>query len=421
MTNIAFIGLGAMGLRMAKRLAQAKGIELSVYDIVPEHAAEMKGSARVASSIADAIKGADGIFSVVPADRHTRAVVDEIAKTAAPGQTFVDFSTIGPSTIEHVGKQLGALKVDTISAGMTKSIGGATNGTLSLFMGGPAQISAKLKPAFDAIATDLMMVGSLGAAKALKLVNNMVVATLDIAITEALALAQQYGFAMKDVTDALHAKGGDSWPLHNHIIDHVLPNNLGPGFFSTRFLIKDMKLYTQFATEMKLPAHFTGLALAEYRGTAAHGMGDDYHMIVVRWLEKGAKIGERAKTPFASGGTRESVLNQIVGGVVAIQALVSAEAVRILGRMGVKAKDAAFFLESGSAGNDSLLGMVKALDGGKGAVTPSDILKDLEAVIGLADAADVPGAVFEVGRHMTLALLDRYGTEVDLWKAVIDK
>ncbi len=63
MTNIAFIGLGAMGLLMAKRLA-AKGIELSVYDIVLEHTAEMKGSARIATSIADAIKGADGIFSV---------------------------------------------------------------------------------------------------------------------------------------------------------------------------------------------------------------------------------------------------------------------------------------------------------------------------------------------------------------------
>ncbi len=115
------------------------------------------------------------------------------------------------------------------------------------------------------------------------------------------------------------------------------------------------------------------------------------------------------------------MLNRIVAGVVAVQALVSAEAVRILGRMGVKAKDAAFFLESGSAGNDSLRGMVKALDSGKGSVTPTAILKDLEAIVGLADAADVPGAVFEVGRHMTLALLDRYGADVDLWKTAIDK
>ncbi|MCB1485821.1 MAG: NAD(P)-dependent oxidoreductase [Bauldia sp.] len=419
MVKIAFVGLGAMGLRMANRLAQAKDVDLAVFDLVPEQVKKMEGSARLATSIGDVAKGADAIFSVVPADRHTRAVVDELVKVAEPGQTFVDFSTIGPATIEEVGDRLAAVNVGTISAGMTKSIGGATNGTLSLFMGGPAEVSEKLRPAFDAIATDLMMVGSLGAAKALKLVNNMVVATLDIAITEALALGQQYGITMKELTDAMIAGGADNWPLHNHIIDHVLPNDLGPGFFSTRFLIKDLKLYSEFSSSINLPAFFTALALSDYRGTAAHGMGDDYHMIVVRWFEQGAKVGERPVTALPAGEDKAAVIARIVAGVAAIQALVSAEAIRILGRKGVEAKDAAFYLDSGSAGNDSLRAMVRHLDGEAAAVTPSDVIKDLTSVIALCDAADVPGAVFEVGRQMAIGLIDRYGTEVDLWKCVI--
>jgi 3-hydroxyisobutyrate dehydrogenase-like beta-hydroxyacid dehydrogenase len=421
MVRVAFVGLGAMGLRMAHRLEQANGIDLSVYDINPEQAGKMKGKARVSESIADAAKGADVIFSVVPADRHTRAVVDQLAKAAEPGQTFVDFSTIGPATIEHVGKQLAALNVETISAGMTKSIGGATNGTLSLFLGGPKEIPAKLKPAFDAIATDLMMVGSLGAAKALKLVNNMVVATLDIAITEALTLGAQYGLSMKELSDAFAAGGADNWPLHNHIIDHVLTNNLGPGFFSTRFLIKDLKLYTEFSSSLNLPAYFTGVALSEYRGTTAHGFGDDYHMIVIRWLERGAKVGERPHTALPSGERRSAVIARIVNGVAAIQALVSAEAIRILERMGVKAKAAAFYLESGSAGNDSLRAMVRTLESGSGGVMPGGLLKDLESIIALADAADVPGVVFETGRHVAIGILDSHGTNTDLWRCVIGK
>jgi len=416
MTTIAFVGLGAMGLRMANRLAQAGGIDLAVFDLNPEQMHQMLGKARLATSIADAAEGADAIFSVVPADRHTRAVVDEYLLCAAAGQTYVDFSTIGPATIEEVGRQLSEVGVQTISAGMTKSITGATEGTLSLFLGGPSELPPKLKPAFDAIATDLMMVGSLGAAKALKLVNNMVVATLDVAITEALTIARQYDIPYQTVTDALALNGADSWPLHNHIVSHVLPNDLGPGFFSTRFLMKDMKLYVNFASSLHLPAAFAGLALAEYRGTAAHGFGDDYHMIVVRWLERGAKVGEREATCTDDAS---KVLDHVVAGVRAVQALVSAEAVRILGRMGVTPTNAAYYLDSGSAGNDSLREMASVLRGtGAKATIPAEIIRELEGTLAIADAADVPAAVFEIARANALALLDRFGGDVSLWQTV---
>lgn len=410
-----------MGHRMASRLAAADDVDLVVYDIEPERAADLEGSAEVAGSIAAAAEGADAIFSVVPADRHVKAVTAELAAVAKPGQVYVDFSTIGPATIEEVAELLAAQGADTLAAGMTKSIEGATHGTLSLFLGGVESLPPKLQPAFDAIATDLMFVGSPGAAKALKLVNNMVVATIDVAITEALTLGEQMGIPFERVTDAMLAGGADNWPLRNHIVPHVLPDDLGPGFFSTRFLIKDMRLYMEFATQQGLPSFFAGLASSQYRGTAAHGMGDDYHMIVIRWQERGARVGERPTSEIPDGSSEESVVAALVRGVAAVQALVSAEAVRILGRMGVNATDAAFYLESGSAGNDSLRAMVASLQDGAAGTTASFLAGELEDTLALAAACDVPGAVFELGRHVALSQLDRYGAEADLWQSAIEE
>ncbi|MCO5091006.1 NAD(P)-dependent oxidoreductase [Bosea sp. (in: a-proteobacteria)] len=418
MARVAFIGLGAMGLRMAKRLAQADGIEVAVYDIDPARIADMPAPARRATSIADAAADADGIFSVVPADKHTRAVVTEYLEVAKPGQIFVDFSTIGPATVDEVARQLSSKGVRTIAAGMTKSLGGADNGTLSLFIGGLDQIPEVLRPAFDAIAADLMMVGSHGAAKALKLVNNMVVATLDVVMTEALTLGLQYGIAYEVLTDALQAQGGDSWTLQNHIIPHVLPDILGPGFFSTRLLMKDMKLYVEFAKSQDLPAFFAGNSLAAYRGAIAHGFSEHYHMVIARWYERAARVGERPVTALPEGLDQAAVVSRLAAGVAAVQALVTADAVRILGRMDVAPKDAAFYLESGSAGNDSLGEMVRALDGNEAKTDVRRLLADLDAVVSLAEDAAVPGAVFEIGRHTALALLDRFGPELDLWQTV---
>lgn len=418
-TKVAFIGLGAMGSRMAGRLAQTEGIELSVFDLVPERLQAFDGMARLASSVADAADGADTIFSVVPADQHTRAVVDALLPAAKPGQTYVDFSTIGPATIEAVEEQLADRGVVTISAGMTKSIEGATHGTLSLFVGGPSAFPDNLQPAFDALAGDVMFVGSVGAAKALKLVNNMVVATLDIAITEALAMGEQFGLSFESLTDAMKDGGADNWPLHNHIIAHVLPDNLGPGFFSTRFLIKDMKLYIRFATERRVPALFAGLANAEYRGTCAHGMGDHYHMIVIRWLEQTAGFGKRDRSALPEGVDEADARRTLVDAVAAVQALVSAEAIKILGRMGVQPADAAFYLESGSAGNDSLRALVRCLEHGEKAVALPELLTRLEASIDLASAGDLPGTCFEVARHVVLGHMDRYGAESALWDTAI--
>jgi 3-hydroxyisobutyrate dehydrogenase-like beta-hydroxyacid dehydrogenase len=104
-----------------------------------------------------------------------------------------------------------------------------------------------LRDPFDAMAGDVVIVGSNASAKAFKIVNNMVVAILDILICESIVLAGLAGLPGQAVVDALEDAGVTSWVLQNHIVKYVLPDDLGPGRFSTRYMAKDVSLCNAFA------------------------------------------------------------------------------------------------------------------------------------------------------------------------------
>src|SRR5688572_30596955 len=97
-TSLALIGLGAMGEPLARRLADVGGLDLTVFDISPARLAALEGVGRHAASVADAARGADLVFTVLPADPHVEAVTAELS---GPG-ILVDLSTIAPRTIEAV-------------------------------------------------------------------------------------------------------------------------------------------------------------------------------------------------------------------------------------------------------------------------------------------------------------------------------
>ena len=415
--KLAFVGLGAMGSLMAEQLAKVPDLDLRLFDIDSSRLDKVATLGTRASSIADAADGADVIFSVVPADRHVKAVVDDVATVAKPDQVYVDFSTIGPDTIDAVSRQLDGLGVQTISAGMTQSLEGASTGTLRLYVGGPDALPPIVIPAFDAIASEVRMVGGVRAAKALKLINNMIVACLDVAICEALVLGERYGLDYQETVDALEAGGADSWPLHHHIVNHVLPDILGEGFFSTRFLIKDMTLCAAFLETLGLPALFPGLATAMYRGTTAMGHGDDYHMSVVRWIEQGANFSGNRQPPAEPVKlelSRPEVGARLARAVGAVQLLVSVDAVRALHRVDVDQIAAAEHLEAGSAGNDSLRDLIAGRGGAK--TTPASVIANLEPALELARNGDVPAIDFEVAKQAALGLADRFRADVDLWE-----
>ncbi|MBO0692133.1 MAG: NAD(P)-dependent oxidoreductase [Acidimicrobiaceae bacterium] len=410
--KVAFIGLGAMGYPMARRLSQRSGVELVLFDNhgpTLERAKELGG--RIASSVEDAVSDAEAVFTVLPADAHVAEVASQVARVGRSGQLFVDFSTIGPDTIVKVSEDLSVVGIGTVSLAMTRSTAAAATGQLMLLGGGLENLDPAVEAALGSVAEEIRDVGSLAASKAMKVANNMVVACLDLAIIEAMVLGQALRFAPVEVLDAMKKNGADSWPIVNHIERYLLPDDMGPGRFSTKYMAKDVGLYSEAALAVGVPSYFAGLVRAAYRGLVATGHADDYHMIVIHWLEDGAALGERAKAtravPIAPGNPGDVV--NIARGMAAVQALVSEDALEFMARLDVSRTAAAEHMQRGSSGSDYVNGVLD----GTNAEGPSELGhfdEDLRAVLELAERASVPTAMFETARRVAVARRARGGS-----------
>lgn len=416
--KIAFVGLGAIGLPIARRLAASPTLELSIFDVREEVLEREAALGRVAESVGDCIAGADAIFTVLPEDAHVRAVADQVAAEGRPGQIFVDFSTVAPSTIDAVAASLAEVGISTVSAALTRSVAAAEAGELSIFVGGETDLIDRLGPALSQMATEVRRTRQLGAAKAFKIANNMVVSSLDVVICEALLVGAKRGVEPDALVEALIEGGADSWPLRNHIAKHLLVDDLGPGRFSTRYMAKDVRLAAELARSQGQPAWFTGVVSAAYRGTVAHGFGDHYHPVVMRWLERGAAsepVVPRGPGPAAGGaGNPGEAFGALVSAVVALQALITLDALNLVRPYDVSLSEAATHFESGSASNACLRGLLGSGPRHPARITFSEMVGALERACREAAEASVPGITLEMGKHLALSLGERYGSEASI-------
>lgn len=387
--KIAFIGLGAMGLPIAARLAESGVAELSLFDLQEDRRALAAEFGSVADSLDAAVHGSDVVITVLPADRHVEAVSRDVAGCARPGQLFADLSTIAPATIERIASGFDPIGVETVSVALTRGAAAARAGTLALFVGTRGEVPEPLRPVLAAMSSEIRYVPALGAAKALKVANNMAMCLLDIAICDALVLGDRFGLAAAAIVDALPAYGADSWVLRNHVAGNLLRGDLGPGHFSTRNMLKDVRLYQRLAAEARVPAFLPAIAASCYRGLMAAGHAEDYHPIVVEWLRQSAA----SAAPRRSGDA--GTLAALGRGVAAIQALASLDALEVLRRNGLEPAEAAAHLNTASAANQSMSAAAAWLRGDRSALDPGALLSALAAVLELAEASDYPALLPE--------------------------
>lgn len=417
--KIAFIGLGAIGLPMARRLGNDPNVELTIFDVVPEVLVAEAHLGRVAQSIADALDGNDVVFSVLPADRHVRSVGAEIAAHGHAGQIYVDFSTISPSTMTEVAQAIELKGLTVLSGALMRSVAAAENGTLSIFLGGSVDAIEDIRPALELLATEIRVVESLGVAKALKIVNNMMVSALDLVICDGLLIAAKSGVSAAELVAELHRNGGTSWPLINHIEKHLLTNDLAPGRFSTRYMAKDAALAIVLASERSEPAWFAGMSVAAYRGTDSLGFGDHYHPIVMRWFEHIANLNDVISDVAA---VNEILLAQgaeacrlIAEGIVAQQALISLEGLRIISGEAISVAEAVDHFHNGSSSNAFYTQLHAPRTAGGVEQNFGMLASAIARVCDLAQSATVPAFTFEVGRNIALALGRQHGVDLNVF------
>ncbi|MEV6107196.1 NAD(P)-dependent oxidoreductase [Streptomyces sp. NPDC051940] len=189
MTEIAFLGLGAMGLPMARRLLDA-GHRLTVWNRTAARAEPLAAAgARLARNPAQAVEGAEVVVTMLADPAAVEAVLRDAAPGLRPGTTVVDMSTIGPDAVRDLAGRLPA-GVAFVDAPVMGSTPRAEAGELTIFAGG--EVAPAVEPVLAALGT-VVHCGPLGSGAALKLVNITAVITSVTAVAEALALAGALG------------------------------------------------------------------------------------------------------------------------------------------------------------------------------------------------------------------------------------
>lgn len=290
--TVGFVGLGAMGRGLAGNLVR-KGFDITVWDIAPAAIETMvaKG-ARKAESIAALAASVDVICTMVPDAPDVKRVAlgdDGIIAGAHPGLIYVDFSTVDPTTSRTVGAALAEKGVKMLDSPVGRGVPEAEAGTVTFMVGGDAATLEEVRPILEAMSSEIMHIGDLGAGTTIKLVNNYLAAGMVALVAEAASFGIKSGVTLEQII-ALSDKTGTS----NKILNTVLPSkgfkaDYTPGFAS-RLAAKDHRLAMSLARDLDidLPVGRTVLKILETG--ESRWRDEDFMGSILRQFEEAAGV-----------------------------------------------------------------------------------------------------------------------------------
>lgn len=256
MARIAFIGLGNMGLPMARNLAAADHA-VAGYDVAAANlkAAESAGL-RGASSLSDAVAEAEIIVTMLPAGTHVRKVYEGeegVFASAGQGTLLIDSSTIDVATARAVAATARERGFDMVDAPVSGGVGGAEAGTLTFMVGGEDKAFQRAQPILEIMGKTIVHAGGPGNGQAAKICNNMVLGVSMIAVAEAFALADRLGLDRQKLFDISSKSSGQCWSLTTYCpVPGPVPTSpanrdYAPGF-TAGMMLKDLRLAQEAAS-----------------------------------------------------------------------------------------------------------------------------------------------------------------------------
>ncbi len=291
-STIGFIGLGAMGQLMARRLVNS-GFKLVAYDHTSRKAtALVADGATVAPSIRQLARKSEVIISCLPDDEAVLSVyhgAEGVLACANPGSIVIEMSTISPDTsrlLHRMGRERGIEVLDVAISGSTPA---AENGTLTLLGGGDADTFHACQPIFSAVAKQYFLLGPSGSGTTMKLVVNALLGLNMQAIAEAVAFGEKAGLN-RDLLLEVLAKTAVISPAHQNKLLRAEHDDYSPQF-PLRLMNKDFKLILEKAAELGAPMPATAAALQINAARTAVD-GDEDFSSVISEMERLARVHE---------------------------------------------------------------------------------------------------------------------------------
>ena len=304
--RIAFLGLGHMGLPMARNLASA-GHDVVGFDVVPAAVdAALDAGLAVTLTGAAAVEGAEVVITMFAAGSQVISAMrgpapGEGLVDAAPADTlFIDCSTIAVDEARAVHRILEEAGHRSLDAPVSGGVVGAENATLAFMVGGSDDDFAAALPILEAMGRRVVHCGGAGLGQAAKICNNMILAVSQIAVAEAFVLGERLGLTHQALFDVASNASGQCWalttncPVPGPVPTSPANRDYRPGFAGA-LMNKDLGLAEQAIALTGVEARMGLLARDIYRDFAdGPGAGQDFSGIIntIRTDSSAASSGE---------------------------------------------------------------------------------------------------------------------------------
>ena len=267
-----------MGGAMAATIRRA-GFETLVWNRDPAKAERLSEAigATVASSAAEATSKADVVLTSLADDAAVERVYrgpEGVVEGAGSRTVVVDTSTIDPRTTETVGAAVDATGAGFLDGPVSGSVSTVEAGALTIMVGGDEGTLERVRPVLDALASRVIHVGGRGAGAATKLAVNNLVHGLNVALSEALVLAERAGVDRATAYEVF-ATGAAGAPFVQYKREAYERPEDATVAFSLDLVAKDLELITALAHRVGLPMRQAETALEVVRDAIAHGFGED--------------------------------------------------------------------------------------------------------------------------------------------------
>lgn len=273
--TVGFIGLGAMGKPIAAHLLKA-ACNLQVWNrtisvanhFQAEHIAQ--ACVQVVSNLRAMAAECETIFTCVSADKDLIGIVDELLPSLQANTIVCDHSTIAPETATKLGHKLAAVNCHFIDAPVSGGVEGARKGSLVAMVGGEKAIIERISPLLDCYTRKISRMGEIGAGQATKAVNQVMIAGIAEAVTEALALAERLKLPTNQLLEVLGGAAGNWFMQHRG--QSMLAEQFTVGF-KLSLLYKDLGICEELARNLDLDLQLLRQAREDYHRLIQAGEG----------------------------------------------------------------------------------------------------------------------------------------------------
>jgi 3-hydroxyisobutyrate dehydrogenase-like beta-hydroxyacid dehydrogenase len=293
MTKIGFIGLGIMGSRMVTNLLEA-GREVVVLDTNPTSVQAMVDlGATMVQNAKDLASQVDRVHLSLPDSPQVEQVTfgdTGLVAGARPGLIVADHSSVAAATPQKISEAVKDQGIIWLDAPVSGGPAGAAAGTLTIMVGGDEDALREIQPTLEVIGRNIEYMGPSGMGAITKTINQMAIGVQMIALAEAFTLGNKAGISTKRLLEVLRTSTSRCWVMEELVTNVVAENDFENPRFSVRLISKDVRIASQTAKSLGVPAAATALAEQMFAIAEGNGWGSLDQMAVFNLYGKAVGI-----------------------------------------------------------------------------------------------------------------------------------